>query len=242
MKQYIITGTSKGLGNAIANQLLERGDCKVTGISRTNTIEHPNYRHINLDLSDIDLLIENLDSIFPSLPEASKIVLINNAGILGQVGHVGTLSNEKIRQVFNVNTIAPTILMNEFIRRYLTCSTCQKIIINVSSGAGKKPVDGWSGYCSSKAALDMFSGVIGVEKRMDKNNIRIFSVSPGIVDTAMQDEIRKVNKEDFSRLPEFIEYKKEGMLVSPQKVAKKYIHLIENEEKFEDVVVSVRDF
>jgi benzil reductase ((S)-benzoin forming) len=124
----------------------------------------------------------------------------------------------------------------------LNCTDCQKVIINVSSGAGKKPSDGWANYCASKSALDMFSSVIGVEKRMDKNNIRIFSVSPGIIDTAMQDEIRKVNKENFSRLSEFIEYKKEGMLVPPQKVAKKYIHLIENEDKFNDVLVSVRDF
>lgn len=242
MKYYFITGTSKGLGNAIAMQLLEKGDCKVIGISRSNTIDHPDYRHITLDLSDIDKLIKCMDTIFPPIPDGTKIVLINNAGVLGQVGHVGNISNKKIQEAYNVNTVAPAILMNEFIRRYLSCTSCQKIILNVSSGAGKKPVDGWSCYCSSKSALDMFSSVIAVEKRMDKNNIRIFSVSPGIVDTEMQDEIRKVSKEDFSRLSEFIEYKKEGMLVTPQKVAKKYLHLIENEGKFEDVIVSVRDF
>jgi len=242
MNYYIITGSSKGLGHAIVTQLLDKKDCKVIGISRTNTIDHPSYSHVSVDLADTDALIQSMDNIFPTLPNADKIVLINNAGIIGQVAHVGNLSNENIKQLFNINTIAPAILMNEFIKRYLTCATCQKIIINVSSGAGKKPVDGWSGYCSSKAALDMFSNVIGVEKRMDKNNIRIFSVSPGIVDTAMQDELRKVNKEDFSRLAEFIEYKKEGMLVPPQKVAKKYLHIIENEQKFHDVIVSVRDF
>ena len=242
MKYYFITGTSRGLGYAMATQLLEKGDCKVIGISRSTTINHPDYRHISLDLSDLDQLITRLDEIFTPINDGDKIVLINNAGVLGQVGHVGNISSQKIREAFNVNTIAPAILMNEFIKKYLRCSTCQKIILNVSSGAGKKPVDGWSCYCSSKSALDMFSSVIAVEKRMDKNNIRIFSVSPGIVDTAMQDEIRKVNKEDFSRLSEFIEYKKEGMLVPAQKVAKKYLHLIENEKKFEDVIVSVRDF
>jgi benzil reductase ((S)-benzoin forming) len=242
MEHYFITGTSRGLGRSIALQLLERGYCLVRGISRSNTIEHKNYKHIAIDLSDIDRLIASLDEIFPVIPGGDKIVLINNAGIIGEVNHVGRLSNEGIRKIFNVNTVAPAILMNEFIKRYLDCAGCQKIIVNVSSGAGKKPVDGWSGYCSSKAALDMLSNVISVEKRMDKKNIRIFSVSPGIIDTAMQDEIRKVSSEGFSRLQEFIEYKKEGMLVSPDKVAKKYIHLIENEEKFEEVVVSVRDF
>ena len=242
MKYYFITGTSRGLGHSIATQLLERGDCKVIGVSRSNSIDHKNYKHVSLDLGDIDMLLKSLDELFPVISDGDKIVLINNAGIIGQVNHVGNLSNEEIRKTFNVNTIAPAILMNEFLKRYLDCTSCQKIIINVSSGAGKKPVDGWSGYCSSKAALDMFSSVIGVEKRMDKRNIRIFSVSPGIVDTAMQDEIRQVSPEGFSRLSEFIEYKKEGMLVSPNKVAKKYIHLLEHEEKFEEVVVSVRDF
>lgn len=242
MKYYFITGTSRGLGHSIAVQLLKRDDCKVIGISRSNSIQHPNYKHISLDLSDIDSLLASLDQIFPAVADGEQLVLVNNAGVIGQVNHVGKLSNEEIRKVFNINTVAPAILMNEFISRYLTCTSCQKIIINVSSGAGKKPVDGWSGYCSSKAALDMFSNVIAVEKRMDKRNIRIFSVSPGIVDTAMQDEIRQVSPDAFSRLSEFIEYKKEGMLVSPDKVAKKYIHLMENEEKFEEVVVSVRDF
>ncbi|MBX9850707.1 MAG: SDR family NAD(P)-dependent oxidoreductase [Cytophagaceae bacterium] len=242
MKHYIITGTSRGLGHAMALELLEEGNCWVIGISRKNTISHPNYKHISLDLADIDKLIASLDEIFPSIQSSDKIVLINNAAVLGQVAHVGNIPNKKMQEVLNINTVAPAILMNEFIKRYYKCNTCQKMIVNVSSGAGKKPVDGWSAYCASKAALDMFSGVVSVEKRMDKNNIRIFSVSPGIIDTEMQDQIRKVNKEDFSRLNEFIEYKKEGMLVSPRKVAKKYLYLIENETKFEDVLVSVRDF
>jgi benzil reductase ((S)-benzoin forming) len=242
MKYYIITGTSKGLGNAIASEILNKEDNWVLGISRSNTISHDRYKHIYLDLSDIGKLLSSLDEIFPPLKDPSKVVLINNAGIIGQVSHVGNLENQKIQEIFNLNTLAPAILMNEFIKRYYSCTTCQKVIVNVSSGAGKKPVDGWSGYCSSKAALDMFSNVISVEKRMDRQNIRIFSVSPGIIDTEMQTEIRKVSKKDFSRLNEFIEYKKEGMLVPPHKVAQKYLYLIENEGKFEDVIVSVRDY
>lgn len=240
MNYFFITGTSQGLGNALTKALLSLPDAEVTGIGRHNTIHHDRYKHIYFDLSDPEKLARQAKNLFPPLKEAEKIVLINNAGVLGEIGHAGKISNESLIRTLNINTIAPAILSNEFIRQYLTCANCHKLIINVSSGAGKKPTDGWSAYCASKAGLDMFSEVVAVEKQKDKNNLKVFSVAPGIVDTPMQDQIRHVEKKDFSRVEEFIEYKKENMLVSPEKVARKFLVLIENEDQFHEPLLSVR--
>lgn len=241
MKYFFITGSSRGLGKALVNLLLRDPENRVVGIARTNTIQHPNYSFYQLDLSDISKVKQKSSDIFKGLDEAEKIVLINNAGVLGKVGHVGKVPSETFEYVYNVNLVAPAILTNEFINCYLSCVACHKLIVNVSSGAARKPTDGWAAYCSSKAALDMFSQVVGVEKQKDKNNLKIISVAPGIVDTDMQTEIRHADREDFSRVDEFIEYKKENMLMSPEKVAEKYLHIINNEDQFTERVISVRD-
>lgn len=241
MKYFFVTGSSRGLGQALVKILLKDPENRVTGISRTNTINHPNFSFFKLDLSDIQLVKQSVHGIFKGLDKAEKIVLINNAAVLGHVGHVGKVPSDTFEYVYNVNLIAPAILTNEFISTYLNCTECHKLIVNVSSGAAKKPTDGWSGYCSSKAALDMFTEVVAVEKQKDKNNLKIISVAPGIVDTDMQSEIRHADKRDFSRVDEFIEYKKENMLMSPEKVAEKYMRIINHEEQFPERVISVRD-
>jgi benzil reductase ((S)-benzoin forming) len=241
MNHFIITGTSRGIGKALAENILKGKENSVTGISRNQSLSHPNYKHFSIDLSDITTLKKFLADIFPKSNNADKIVLINNAGIVGQVGKVGNIESENIERVFNVNLISPAILINEFIKKYKDLS-CQKVIMNISSGAGKYPVDGWSSYCSSKAGLDMFSLVIDEEQKLNGYNFKIFSVSPGVVDTDMQTQIRKVSAEDFSEVKKFQSYKENGNLKAAAKVAEKLLYLLDHPNDFHDVLNSVRDF
>jgi benzil reductase ((S)-benzoin forming) len=240
MKYYIITGTSKGLGKALAERLLTDPEHFVIGISRTVSIQHDNYQHLFIDLSDVHMLHKHYNSIFPDFRNPSKICLINNAGNIGEITYLGKQHDEKIIEGYNCNVIAPALLMNEFVRRYKN-NEAAKLVLNISSGAGKKPVDGWSVYCSSKAALDMQTAVAANEAKFSHTNFRFFSLAPGILDTPMQTEIRKVAPEDFSRVEEFINYKKEHMLVSPEKVADKIVWLLENESNYKGVVMSVSE-
>jgi benzil reductase ((S)-benzoin forming) len=240
MNYFIITGTSRGIGKAIAEILLEEKNNVVTGISRNQTIHHKRFKHFSIDLSDISLLKDRINEIFPKITEADKIILINNAGTLGQVGQVGKIESENFEQLFKVNLIAPVILINEFIKKYKDLP-CLKIIMNISSGAGKHSVDGWSGYCSSKAALDMFSLVVNDEQQISGGNFKIYSVSPGIVDTQMQSEIRKASQKDFSRVSEFMSYKEKGELADAKQAAKKLLYILNNDHNFDQVLNTVRD-
>ena len=110
----------------------------VCGIARTNTILHPQFNFIQADFTSIKAL--QAISLPDGLPY-SKIVLINNAGILGEINHLGKLNSKIIVDTFTVNTIAPTMLMNSFLEYYST-SKAEKVIINVSSGAGRHEVFG----------------------------------------------------------------------------------------------------
>ena len=93
MKQAIVTGTSRGLGKAIALQLLEQG-WNVTGISRNQSIEHENYIHVNADLADSNCV--NAMSLGLNT-DAEEYMLIHNAGTLGEIGYVGEVSDAMIQ-------------------------------------------------------------------------------------------------------------------------------------------------
>lgn len=240
MENYIITGTSKGIGKALAEELLRDADARVIGVSRNCTLSHPQYRHQPMDLSDIAALEHNLQKVFLPYPDAKKLVLINNAAVLGEIGYLGEQRNENFQFVFDVNVISPAILMNTFLNLYQT-RDCPKVILNISSGAGKYPIDGWASYCASKAALDLLSLTAQKEQEVRQANTRIFSLSPGVVDTAMQEHIREANPARFSSVKKFIDYKENGDLAQPEKVAQKIGQLLKNEQKYGRVVMSVSE-
>ena len=227
MNYYIITGTSKGIGKALAEELLQDENNHVTGISRHQTITQPNYRHFNLDLSQPKALIEQLPQIFPQLSEAGTIALVNNAGVLGEIGYVGEKKPEDLDFSFTVNVTAPAILMNAFLKQYAQLDAA-KIILNISSGAGKYPLDGWASYCASKAALDMFSQTVQEEQNLRKSGVKVYSLAPGIVDTQMQTQIRQAETGQFSQVERFQNYKESGSLAKPETVGKKLKKLLES--------------
>ena len=65
---------------------------------------------------------------------------------------------------------------------------CPKLVVNISSGAAKRPIEGWSAYCSAKAGLDMATRTLALEQSRETNPVRVLSFAPGIVDTRMQEE------------------------------------------------------
>lgn len=233
---FYITGTSQGIGKAIAEQALLLNGSFVYGFSRTSTITHKNYKHTSVDLSQIE---EVMKINFAKHGDSSKVVLINNAGIIGDVKPIGELSNESIVKVFNLNTICPAILTNKFIECYKN-SGVQIVIINISSGAGRHSIESWGTYCASKAAIDMFSQVHQAESGFDNPKLRVFSIAPGIVDTNMQQQVRNVNPKDFPHLEKFVGYKTKGQLTSTEVVAKKILEVVDKPEMYRDVLLDVR--
>jgi len=234
MNYYFITGTSRGIGKALVELLLEDKNNYVYGFARNKNIEHKCYRHFNIDLSHPDKVSE-FD--FPNLEDASKLVLINNAGTLGQVKHLGILSSLDIIDGYSVNVIAPAVLMNNFIKTY-KAQRIDKLVINITSGAAQSPYDGWSIYCSSKAAIDMLSQVGALEQDLitDGSNCKVLAVAPGVVQTQMQQEIRASNVSDFSRKDKFIKLYEDEQLYLPKDVAKALLEIINNPSIVEDVI------
>lgn len=241
MNYYFITGTSRGLGKALAEKVLKETNTKVIGIGRNSTIINPNYSHQFIDLLDVDSLEGDLENVFKSLISPEKVVLINNSGTLGSVEYIGNTSAKNISEVIKVNSIAPSILINSFLKCY-SKTDCPKRIINISSGAGRNAYDGWASYCTSKAALDMFSQAVAKEQELKGTDVKIYSIAPGVIDTEMQSQIRKNSREEFSNIQRFIDLKNENGLSSPDEVAEKFWYFINNESKFKQVILDVREF
>lgn len=214
MKAFIISGTSSGIGNALTELLLKDENNTVLGISRTQKVEHPNYRHISLDLNNI-IDIEAIE--FPKWNKAKQISLIHNAGWIGPIQKMGNQEIGTIASSYIINLLAPAVLSNHFIAKYKH-SKAQKVILSISSGAAHTPIAGWNTYCSSKAGLDMLSKCID-EEHQDIINL---SIAPGKVNTPMQNDIRFADEKEFPRLKEFKAYHSKKELSDPKEIALKY--------------------
>lgn len=237
---FFITGSSRGIGKALAEALLNESEGNwVVGLSRSNSLEHERFIFIEADLSkEVSGIAKQL---FQQYKPKREVVLVNNAGTLGQPASLGKLENNSLEQAFQLNVTAPSVLMNEFIKAY-EGGDASPLILNISSGAGKYPVDGWSAYCASKAALDMLSEVAALEASKRGSSLRVFSLAPGVVDTNMQGQIRQTSEKDFSRVQEFVRMKEEGLLAAPAEVAAKIMQLLQEPQHFKEVQQDVRNF
>jgi benzil reductase ((S)-benzoin forming) len=239
MKNYFyITGTSRGIGKALAERLLKESDNMVIGLSRNKTIVHKNYTHYSIDLSDAK---EASEFKFENFSNAGSITLINNAGAIGEIKSIGKQSSENIEKMFTVNITSAAILINKFVGAYQN-ESAKKTIVNISSGAAKNPISGWSAYCASKAALEMYSRVLSEEQEKKKNRIKVLAISPGIIDTQMQEEIREASPEDFPRVNDFVNYKTSRQLLSPELVSEKIFHILLSIETIPETIISLRDY
>jgi benzil reductase ((S)-benzoin forming) len=232
MIQFFITGTSSGIGKALTNEALSMGN-RVDGMSRNRFIEHPAYVHHTLDLNDLKKVSKFR---FKINPDAKKLVLINNSGALGDVKAVAQLNAGKVQRLYDLNLTAPSVLCAHFLEQTKGFAG-ERVIVNISSGAASYPVPSWSTYCASKAALSMFTEVM----QLDHPGVHCMSIAPGIVDTAMQEEIRSSDERDFPDKERFVGYKENNQLSKPNEVAGKILHFVQHPEQKPSVCFSLRD-
>ncbi len=216
----VVTGTSSGIGAALAGELLARG-WTVLGIARS-AVERPEpgYRHVRFDLSDVaafeDGLAPRLEAAVAETPWA-RVGLVNNAAGLGQFLTLDRLDPAALLDEVALNVVTPMALMGVLLR---ACPRGTPLrIVNVSSGAALHPIPGLADYCASKAALRMAGMVLGSELGpLERPEVAVLSYEPGTVATDMQDQARAQSKEDFPAVDMFREFKQSGRLAEPARV------------------------
>lgn len=234
MNYYIITGASKGLGEAIVKELIGK-DNTIYYLSRSQNVkleELAAEKQMELIFEECDLSnIEQAQTIFTKIlgsidmQHANTITLINNAGMVNPIKNVGTIEKEEMISNVHLNLLTP-MLLSEIFMKHMKNIPAQAVIANITSGAANRPISGWSAYCSTKAGLNMFTSTIGVEQLEGKGNVVAIGFSPGIMDTDMQETIRSADKDNFSSIDQFKEFHEKGMLRSPSFVAKIFVKLL----------------
>ena len=234
MNYYIVTGASKGLGEAIVKEMFTQENC-IIYLSRSSNSELEELAKTNnvqlfyqsCDLTKIEEIEETVNQVFTKidLVQAEKLTLINNAGMIEPIKQVGDAAANEIISNVQVNLLAP-ILLTEFFLKQTKSFKGQTVVVNITSGAANKSYSGWSTYCSTKAGLNMFTRTAGQEQGAQGNKRVIIGFSPGVMDTDMQGMIRTAGEEDFASLPMFKEYHEKGMLRKPSFVAKILVNLI----------------
>lgn len=219
----IVTGVSRGLGEALALDLLQRG-WRVLGIARHDSprLAHAGYAFAAVDLADAQHLEARLAPSFSAAAARapSAAVLVNNAAGAGPVGVFGALHGPDIAASIALNLAAPAVLANLFCRVFVDAA-CDRRIVNVSSGAAVRTLAGGGVYCIAKAGLEMATRVIGDEHAT--GTLRAITLRPGIIDTQMQVYMRSQSSAALPSVDLFQGFHASGQLVPPATVARKTI-------------------
>ncbi len=197
-KTILITGTSRGLGLALAQTLAKqgwhlildaRGEAALTAVSRNLS----QFTQVTAVPGDI-----NNKSHLQALAVAARAAggldaVVNNAGILGPSPQPELLDYplDVLAQVYQTNVIAPLAVL-QAVRGSLKPDA---VILNISSDAAVEPYEGWGGYGSSKAALEQLSAVLAAENP----DFHVYWVDPGDMRTQMHQEA--FPREDISDRP-----------------------------------------
>jgi NAD(P)-dependent dehydrogenase (short-subunit alcohol dehydrogenase family) len=224
-KIAVVTGTSSGIGAALARRLLEDG-WTVAGLSRRDVkLDHPGYQHMVLDLGNLHALQTLVEKRLAALLRDSRwrrVGLVNNAALGGTQRGIEETDPEGLAWLLAVNTVAPIYLMG-FAARMVPEATPLRIV-NVSSGAALRAFPGLGDYCASKAALRMAGMALAAELASDdrpggaRRNAAVLSYEPGVVDTPMQTRARSGHGDESPWTKPFKDFAEQGLLERPEDV------------------------
>ena len=225
MNLYVITGTTKGLGQALSAQVARDPANYLVALSRAAEDAVPGGTLLSVDLGDAGAAAGVGSRIERAIAGRTfeKAVLINNAGVVSPVGPLDAVDAAELARNLAVNLTAPMIVMGGFLRA--TAAVPLRRVINISSGAGRRPIFGWGAYCAAKAGLDMASRVAAAEAATRGQSIHVVSLAPGVIDTPMQGVVRGASPEAFVDVERFRKMKEEGVLRPPDDVARDILAL-----------------
>ena len=188
MPLAVITGASRGLGLAVARELVGRGWHLIVdargGAALGRAMEGlgvpGQVTEIQGDVADPG----HRQAIADAVDRAGSVaLLVNNASVLGPSPQprLERYPLAELEEVFRVNTIAPLALIQALLP---ALHAAGGTIVNVTSDAAVEAYEGWGGYGASKAALEQLTAVLGAEQK----TLRVYSFDPGDMRTAMHQE------------------------------------------------------
>jgi NAD(P)-dependent dehydrogenase (short-subunit alcohol dehydrogenase family) len=218
MKTVIVTGSSRGLGAATAEALAGMGAFVVLNARSAGVLQAQADRirdaggRAAVVVGDVSRQETCDELVSAAIEETGRLdAVVNNAGVLGPIGMIADTDPAGWERNLAINLLAPFRLVQGALPHL---REAEGRIINVSSGAAQRAVPAWGAYCAAKAALNSLTRQLAAEEPA----VVSIAVRPGVVDTAMQAEIREQGAEempgeDYAR---FVRYHEQGELLPPE--------------------------
>jgi benzil reductase ((S)-benzoin forming) len=245
----ILTGASRGMGLAMARQLLAAGhDLLCISRKANEELAQEARRHARAceqwpqDLVRGDTAAARLETWLRSQDSTTlaSATLINNAGMLPRIAPLDDIPATQLAEAMRVDLEAPLLLASAFLRATASWQLPRRIL-NISSGLGRRAMAAQAAYCAAKAGMDHFSRCVALEQERLPHGARICSLAPGVIDTDMQVQLRGADPGRFPDRPNFEGLQAKGLLSSPEDAAARVLAFLARPDFGSNPVADVRD-
>jgi benzil reductase ((S)-benzoin forming) len=244
----IITGASRGMGLALAQQLAVPGNTLLCISRHTNAAldQQAKAQGVALtqwaaDLSDAAPLAQQLATwLAGKALDFASVSLVNNAGMIAAIAPLSDVPASDISAALRVGVEAPMLLSSAFLRATADWKLPKKVL-NISSGLGRRAMASQAGYCAAKAAMDHFTRCVALEEALKPHGAKVCSLAPGVIDTDMQVQLRAAPDNSFPDKAAFVGMQTSGALTSPQDAAGRLIAYMARADFGSHPVADVRD-
>jgi sepiapterin reductase len=245
----ILTGASRGLGRAMAQQLLQpgttlvcisrHGDAALAEAARAAGVELEQWQQ---DLANSVVAAERLAAWMQAIEPSrfARATLINNAGTVGHPRPLAESVVAEIAQALRVGLGAPVMLTSAFLGATRNWPG-RREVLNISSGLGRNAMASQAPYCAAKAGMDHFTRCIALEEADKPNGAKVCSLAPGVIDTDMQVQLRNADASQFPDKGRFTGLKDKGALSSPAQAAAMVLAFLARPDFGSNPVADVRD-
>ena len=244
----ILTGHSRGLGLALAEQLLASSHT-VLGISRQRApglaegaqAASGNLMEWQADLADGAPVARQLKAWLQASAAApwQAVTLINNAGVIPAIAPLSKSDPAELARALRVGLETPMQLCAAFLHATASWNASRKIM-NISSGLGRLAMASQSAYCAAKAGMDHFTRCMALDEAHQPQGAKVCSVSPGVIATDMQLQLRSAPAQDFPDRAGFESLHAQGQLSSPEAAARRLLAFLARADYGHEPVADVR--
>jgi NAD(P)-dependent dehydrogenase (short-subunit alcohol dehydrogenase family) len=244
---YILTGASRGMGLAMAQQLLAPGHTLLCISRQVNTELAAQAERAACALEQWPLdLAHSLEAAAmlhqwlgrPGLRPASA-TLINNAGMIPQIAPLSAIDPDDLVQALRVDLEAPMALCAAFLAATEGWGVPRRIL-NISSGLGRRPMASQAVYCAAKAGMDHYTRCLALEEALKTQGAKVCALAPGVIDTDMQVQLRGAHAAAFPDRARFEQLKNAGQLDSPEAAARKVLAYLARPDFGSEPVADIR--
>ncbi len=245
----VLTGASRGMGLAMAQQLLDGGwhllcisrkpDPALGTRAAASGARCEQWAH---DLAQPVEAATRLGTWLRSQDAAAidEAVLVNNAAVVGDIAPLRDIAAQPLSQAMRINLEAPLVLTAAFLAATEGWDA-QRKVLNISSGLGRRAMAASAAYCAAKAGMDHFTRAVALEEAGRPHGAKLCSLAPGVIDTDMQVQLRGADPAGFPEHRNFVGLKENNALTSPAQAAARVLAYLARPDFGLNPVGDVRD-